>query len=335
MNGGRDPMIHSLLEQSNDNKKAGMDDIGRTQGGRIPALSSPPSTTEASKMVVPRHDDGPPKVPTSDREASIRRYRRQHHHRRRRRQMPLEQWLVNRSRKGSITIDVGGQDRYAPTLRPWEPHVRSFNPKALTITETPTTANTTAVPSIDHNTTTTTLNTSPEQQRRRFRHLVRRPRSPMMMMNQQDPTLELTVSISPTSLFRLVQIFGVASAGALGAFGATLRLVAPMIVARRIISSIGYICYDYYNGRYIRTTYHKRLRNLEELEIPSALRACGRMGTQLFVMVVVGGVTRMLLQAAPCGLPDIVCRYWFGSVWVSSVLLAGSSVERWVRGESW
>jgi hypothetical protein len=149
-------------------------------------------------------------------------------------------------------------------------------------------------------------------------------------MVQRDPQVELTVSVSPTSLLRLLHSLGLASVGALAAFAATLRLLAPMIVARRILSSIGYICYDYYNGRYIRTTYHKRLQTLQELEIPSVLRAGGRMAVQLFAMVVVGWFTRVLLQAAPCFLPEVACRYWFGSVWVSSVLLTGPLMELWV-----
>ena len=325
-NGGHDPTRHLLWESK---RREGRDEMLAQQ-----------TCTDTSQIIVQRDDDRPPKIPTYDttHRRPPRRDRRPH----RRRQMPLEQWLINRSKQGSLTIEVGGHHAESLSMtplhrRPWrnEPHGRSLHPpKALTMTEAspPTTTNTTeTILSRDHNTTTNKLSGSSlgnRQQQRRIRRLVGRPRLPL---SQPDPTVELTVSISPISLLRLLHIMGVATAGALGAFGATLRLVAPMIVARRLISSIGYICYDYYNGRYIRTTYHKRLRNLEDLEIPSALRACGRMGAQLFVMVVVGGMTRMLLQAAPCGLPDLACRYWFGSVWVGSVLLAGSSIERWVR----
>lgn len=152
-----------------------------------------------------------------------------------------------------------------------------------------------------------------------------------MLTPRYQPNVEVSLSANPSSMFRLAQNAVQASAAFLGAFGATLRLLAPMIVARRVLTTFGYVCYDYYYGRYIRTTYNKQYRIMQQYEIPSAMRACGRMGLQLISMSIVGTIARVVLHRAPCFLPEMACRYWFGSVWIVSVLLTSLSTNFWVR----
>lgn len=145
-----------------------------------------------------------------------------------------------------------------------------------------------------------------------------------------NQNMEISLSLDPSSAVRLVQISVEASAGGLGAFVATLRLLAPMIVARKFLTSIGYICYDYYNGRYLRTTYKKRIQDFHFYEIPSALRAAGRSGLQLVGMALTGKVFCLGLNKAPCWMPTTLCQYWYGMVWLGAVLAAGRATEVWV-----
>jgi hypothetical protein len=143
--------------------------------------------------------------------------------------------------------------------------------------------------------------------------------------------IELSLSVDPLSLVRLGANLAKTSAGVLGAFAATLRLLAPMIVARRCLTTVGYACYDYYNGRYLRTTYNKRLLNMQEYEIPSALRALGRAGIQLVAMGLAGSITPLLLNRALCWMPQRICEYWYGMVWILSVLGAARGADILVR----
>jgi hypothetical protein len=145
-----------------------------------------------------------------------------------------------------------------------------------------------------------------------------------------NQNIEVSLSFDPSSAVRLVKTSVEASAGGLGAFVATLRLLAPMIVARKLLTSIGYICYDYYNGRYLRTTYKKRVQDMHFYEIPSALRAAGRSGLQLVGMALTGKVFQLGLNRAPCWMPTSLCQYWYGMVWLGAVLAAGRAAEVWV-----
>jgi hypothetical protein len=143
--------------------------------------------------------------------------------------------------------------------------------------------------------------------------------------------IELSLSVDPLSLVRLGANLAKTSVGVLGAFAATLRLLAPMIVARRCLTTVGYACYDYYNGRYLRTTYNKRLLNMQEYEIPSALRAFGRVGVQLVAMGLAGSITPLLLNRSLCWMPKQICEYWYGMVWILSVLGAARGADLLVR----
>jgi hypothetical protein len=249
----------------------------------------------------------------------------------------LDRWLPYRKRRrGTITIDLGEPDIDDNDKTPEEVE-EEMKVAAMTSQE----SSTINVTRLDGD-LTILESTETSNHQHHYHHnkalsiFSKLPRVVILSTESPKPTpqhknVEMSIVISPGSLFRLTQALLQGSAGFLGAFGATLRLLAPMILARRIISTVGYVCYDYYNGRYIRTTYNKHSQMVQEYDIPSALRACGRMGLQLLSMVVVGTILRIILNSAPCFMPHVACRYWYGAVWVAAVLLASQSTSYWVR----
>jgi hypothetical protein len=142
-----------------------------------------------------------------------------------------------------------------------------------------------------------------------------------------NENIQISLSIDPSSFIRLLQFSVKGSAGVLGAFVATLRLLAPMIVARRSLATLGYICYDYYNGRYLRTTYNKRLRHMQEYEIISAIRACGRSVVQVLGMGLFGKLLEKILNLSPCWMATRICEYWYAMVWMVGILIAARAME--------
>lgn len=139
--------------------------------------------------------------------------------------------------------------------------------------------------------------------------------------------MEVSVSVDPSSFLRLVVVSAQASASFANAFFGTLRLVAPMIVARRFLSTVGYLFYDHYTGRYIRTTYNRRLKHARLLEFPAVARGLGRTVIELACMAAVGRLVQTMLTTAPCWMTESICHWWFGMMWMLSVLGASRVVE--------
>lgn len=149
--------------------------------------------------------------------------------------------------------------------------------------------------------------------------------------NAQGNPVEVSLSIDAFSAFRLLQNFGGASIGTFAAFLATLRMLAPMIAARRCLAFLAYIGVDHYNGRYLRRTYNKRMEYIQNHEIPSGLRAAGRAAIRFLGMSIIGRLSMAMLTASPCLMPDRFCKYWFGMVWTLSVIAAARITEILVR----
>lgn len=149
---------------------------------------------------------------------------------------------------------------------------------------------------------------------------------------KKEQPVEISLSVDAISLFRLSKIIGMASMGFFGAFGATLRLLAPIIVARRCLAFVAYAWLDHYNGRFLRTTYNDRLQDFQKYEIPSVLRSCGRSTTQLVAMGIVGRVVREILKRMPCWMPSRICQQFYGVIWACLVLLARRGADLWVSG---
>lgn len=151
------------------------------------------------------------------------------------------------------------------------------------------------------------------------------PLTQQLEPSPHDPcnqNIEIALSIEPSSCVRLVQTSANASVVFFSAFAVTLRLLAPMIVARKLLATLGYICYDRYYGRYLRTTYNNKLKHLEEYEIISGLRACGRITVQLLAMGVVGKSLIIILDHSPCFMAPRICELWYALVWIVGVLVA-------------
>ena len=233
----------------------------------------------------------------------------------------LGRWMKQRSKRGTITIDLVHPEEDTPKLEAKD------GGNASNGTSTTSAAHD-ANSAVTSNGTSAATKTIYKVSNQLFCHSE-------LPKARHHPNVQISISVNPPSMFRLTQNAVKVSVAFVGAFGGTLRLLAPMIVARRILSTVGYICYDYYNGRYIRTTYNRHSRMVQQYEIPSALRACCRMGLQLISMAIVGSITRMILHGAPCFLPAVACRYWFGSVWVGTVLLASLSINFWVSSRLW
>lgn len=140
----------------------------------------------------------------------------------------------------------------------------------------------------------------------------------------------------------------------------TIRLLVPMIFARRVLAYFLYGMADWYTGRYLRTQYLKlEYHYWRYYQIPAALRSVGRVLTQALFMFAVGRIlenswlhpNRRLLfdtrqgqqQHRPwwsCSVESDTneggntgCQPWCGMVWILSVVGVGHVVGRCM--ENW
>eukprot|EP00980_Cylindrotheca_fusiformis_P002906 scaffold675_cov103-Cylindrotheca_fusiformis.AAC.17 len=151
-----------------------------------------------------------------------------------------------------------------------------------------------------------------------------------MAVSLPENPVELSLSLDLFSAIRLLQSLGGASIGMFSAFWGTLRMLAPMIVARRCLAFLAYALFDHYNGRYLRRTYTKRMKFIQKLDLNAAVRATGRGTVQLIGMNIAGRLSKVMLDAAPCRMPDRICNYWFGLVWTLSVIFTARLLELWM-----
>lgn len=245
--------------------------------------------------------------------------------------LKLFQW---KRKKGKIIIDLGS----ARTVEQYP------QPQGQALLQSTATTNSTMVTSTPTNNNNQYARRQQEQRQmslhRQQSALEQSASSPISTISdfQTQPrhskdNWEISLLIDPSSCIRMLQTFFKGSAGCLGAALACLRLLAPMIVARRVLLFFGYIGLDYYNGRYLRTTYNKRLANLEQYEIPSYFRAGSRILGQWLGMHVVGSyILEPILQWAPCWFTwKPLCGFWHGSVWILGILATARIAEVTVR----
>ena len=138
---------------------------------------------------------------------------------------------------------------------------------------------------------------------------------------------ELTIQLDPASLSRLAILLGQSSLGIGHTFVATLRFLAPMIVARRCLTWLGFLFYDHYTGRYLRTAYTKRLRNARRYDLPAACRGIARMGIQLSIMATAGKFVQHVFSSLLSGAPSQLFGWLLSGLWLSAVHLASSWIE--------
>jgi hypothetical protein len=140
-----------------------------------------------------------------------------------------------------------------------------------------------------------------------------------------DPNA-VTASVDPAAVFRLIWLCS-QGAGSLGlAMSGTLRLLAPLIVARRCLNWIGDIGNDWYTGRYLRKTYRRMEHNYwRYYQVPAVLRSAGRLAAQLILLTTLGKVMESWvgLSHSPCLDGSGGCYWWCGILWIVAVVGTG------------
>jgi tryptophan-rich sensory protein len=151
--------------------------------------------------------------------------------------------------------------------------------------------------------------------------------------------VKVALALDPFSLATLVRNGLVASTNLVSAVFGTIQLMGPMILAKRILTTLGYIFYDHYNGRYLRTTYTRRMRHMQEFEVIASARALGRFLLQCWVMSMVGSLVSWTMNhpwTPSCLLqPTRVCHGWYGIVWMTLVYWSGWGIGVAIRKEGY
>ena len=137
----------------------------------------------------------------------------------------------------------------------------------------------------------------------------------------------ISVSIDPAATLRLTKASIKGSQALANAFIGTICVVGPMIVARRVLTTLGYMGYDYYSGRYIRHQYNHYWEKIQYYNVWASCRALGRFFVQLISMDFVGKLSILVLNKSPCWMPPIACHYWYGVVCISLVIISAKVSE--------
>ena len=147
---------------------------------------------------------------------------------------------------------------------------------------------------------------------------------------------QLQVTLTPETLLPLALILIRASSTTLTAFVGTLRLLAPMLVARKTLLVIGDIGCDYLRGRYFRTTYTRLERAyLRYYEAPAALRAIARVTSQIIIFVILQKAMGWMVGTnhPPCRAEHRGLAFLCGTLWIFSVVGMGHAfatyIARW------
>ena len=155
---------------------------------------------------------------------------------------------------------------------------------------------------------------------------------------------EVTVNLDVTGLQRLLLSVPTLIGGTVGTTFATVRIVALLIAGRRMINVLAFIFkdiilnfpIDYLTGYYLRKTFTRLERAyLRYYELPSALRAIARTGSQMCILFLVASIIGWVYAIGdpPCreegqGL-SMICSV----LWISAVLAAGracaSGIAAW------
>jgi hypothetical protein len=136
----------------------------------------------------------------------------------------------------------------------------------------------------------------------------------------------VTASVDPAAVFRLIWLCSQGTGSAGLAMLGTLRLLAPLIVARRGLNWIGDIFSDWYTGRYLRKTYYRMEHNYWRFyQVPAVLRSAGRLAAQLTLLMTLGKVMESWvgLSHSPCLDGSGGCYWWCGILWIVAVVGTG------------
>jgi hypothetical protein len=235
----------------------------------------------------------------------------------------IEKLFQFRKTRGKLNIDLGKTSIWS-TKPPSPPHIPERRVLGLSLVLSEGVSNnnvTTIVPA---------SNTTSRQVITKALTSLSKPRS-QPRRKTSDNNFEMKMSIDFFSACRLLQNFATASVALCGAFMATLRMLAPMIVARRCLAYVAYVIFDHYNGRVLRKTVTKQVEFFNKYDLKSAIRASGRSLIQILAMGIVGKLAQIVLRKSPCWMPPRICNYWYGIIWISGVLGVGRLVGMLVR----
>mmetsp|Transcript_12966 Transcript_12966/g.23488 ORF Transcript_12966/g.23488 Transcript_12966/m.23488 type:complete len:608 (-) Transcript_12966:294-2117(-) len=133
----------------------------------------------------------------------------------------------------------------------------------------------------------------------------------------------ITISIDPSGAKIITTGAFKGSVSLLNACTGTLRLIGPLIVARRALNECYYFLFDYFTGRYLRTTYTRVERlYLRFVEKPAALRSLARTSSQLCITFLLSKVMGWLvgIHHAPCHSDGRGLAFFCGILWIGTVL---------------
>mmetsp|Transcript_20035 Transcript_20035/g.28508 ORF Transcript_20035/g.28508 Transcript_20035/m.28508 type:complete len:521 (-) Transcript_20035:236-1798(-) len=151
--------------------------------------------------------------------------------------------------------------------------------------------------------------------------------------HQMEPQ-QIVITADFASILRLLFIIAKMSATVSSAFVGTLRLLAPMIVARRAILSLSEIIMDYMRGRYFRSTYSRLERAyLRYYEAPAAMRAIARSIAQILIFLWLSMMMSWLTGVATTTNNDYFSSrvsFLEGFLWIASVVGSGHAFTQYV-----
>ena len=113
------------------------------------------------------------------------------------------------------------------------------------------------------------------------------------------------VSVGVESLVELVALILSGSAASGMAVLGTLRMLAPLLVTRRVLAYLGDMANDWYTGRYLRKTYNKLEKEYwHYYQMTAIVRSAGRVLTQLILSAFLGRLVQALvgLGRYPCSM---------------------------------
>lgn len=152
-----------------------------------------------------------------------------------------------------------------------------------------------------------------------------------LVSSQSEPTFmeqpdQVSLSTDPASAIHLIKLLAGFSVDFGAAFMGTLRLLAPLILARRALNACGDLGMDYMRGRYIRKTYTRLERMyMHYYELPAAFRATCRTLSQFVMMIVLSGMMGWMvgLHSPPCSVDGSCPRMWCAFLWILAVVGTG------------
>jgi tryptophan-rich sensory protein len=138
----------------------------------------------------------------------------------------------------------------------------------------------------------------------------------------------LSISLDPFAAIRLMTLLGLAFKSFFGAFVGTLKLLGPLIFARRVLAQVGELVTDYMMGRYLRRTYdHLERKYWKEYQGPAACRSFARCLIHTLALLWLGRLMEWMvgLSHPPCVIDQKgTCHWWCGLLWIVAVIGAGN-----------